>query len=259
MASPLRILLVPLFSELLWDPILPRLEGWAEVATYDAPGVGEEPLPEGLELDPQDPTALIRWHQAIARRGLAEVRHRGWDRFVVVGDSWGNRPAVLVAGLAAEAASGLVLGHASLSRAFEGERPPMNRAVYEAMRQLLQQDHRSFVSHGLVQMTKGSVDEELAERVIEQMPSRLMMAIWDMHAADHADIASGLAALDIPMLFVQHVGCLGSTQEGFDDVAAAFPQARTAGIEGTPSGSPEFAAELRAFCEELAFERAGRS
>ena len=53
----LRILLVPSLTELEW-PIRPLIEEWAEVASFDAPGVGDEPPAEGHML------------HASARRGL---------------------------------------------------------------------------------------------------------------------------------------------------------------------------------------------
>ena len=71
-----RLLLVPMLTELEWV-IKPQLEEWAEVATYDAPGVGDEPPVE-------DPGS-----EATARRGLAEADRRGWDSFVVVADEFG--------------------------------------------------------------------------------------------------------------------------------------------------------------------------
>jgi hypothetical protein len=40
-----RLLLVPSFTE-LEGGILPLLEEWAEVATFDMPGVGEQPADE---------------------------------------------------------------------------------------------------------------------------------------------------------------------------------------------------------------------
>ena len=42
-----RILLVPHFSELDWR-IKPLLEEWAQVASFDAPGVGDEPTPDAF-------------------------------------------------------------------------------------------------------------------------------------------------------------------------------------------------------------------
>lgn len=245
-----RLLLTPMFTELVWG-VKPQLEEWADVVSYDPPGVGAEPLPEGLELDPSDGSALYRWHEATARRGLAEVDRLGWDRFVVVADSYGIRPGVLAAKLGRDAVQGLVLGHASLSRARTGKRAPLNAGVYEAMGQLLAQDHRAFIVHGVVQLTHGSMDEELAERVVERLSPDLTRALWTMFESDPAPIGEELAGLDVPLLFAQHVDCLGSTQEGFDDIVAAFPQARTAGVELAPPNSPEFVEEVRKFCDEI--------
>jgi hypothetical protein len=38
-----RLLLIPNFTELEWV-VKPRLEEWAEVVSYDPPGIGDEPL-----------------------------------------------------------------------------------------------------------------------------------------------------------------------------------------------------------------------
>jgi hypothetical protein len=83
MARP-RILLVPSITELEWL-IKPQLEEWAEVAWFDAPGVGAEPRPATLDRD------------AIIRRALAELERRGWDACFIAGDSWGNATAVRAA------------------------------------------------------------------------------------------------------------------------------------------------------------------
>ena len=97
-----RLLLVPSLTELEWT-IKPLLEEWAEVASYDAPGVGSEPSAEGLRLE------------ATAGRGLEELDHRGWDRCVVVGDEFGSLVAVLLARAREDAVIGLALGHATAS------------------------------------------------------------------------------------------------------------------------------------------------
>jgi hypothetical protein len=81
MADRPRILLVPSLTELEWL-IKPQLEEWAEVASFDAPGVGAEPRPEKLDRN------------AIIRRAVAELERRGWDDCFIAGDSWGNATAV---------------------------------------------------------------------------------------------------------------------------------------------------------------------
>src|SRR3954451_19541959 len=96
MARP-RLLLVPSFTELEWT-IRPMLEEWAEVASFDTPGVGSEVLPFEVELDEGRGRAmLMQWREAAATRALAEVDDLGWDDFFVVTDASGGPTAVRVA------------------------------------------------------------------------------------------------------------------------------------------------------------------
>jgi hypothetical protein len=89
-----RILLLPEFTELEWK-IKPQLEQWAEVASFDAPGVGEESVSQ-VELDRIASEGGYR-HETTARRALEEAEGRSWDRFVVVSDSGANPAACLLA------------------------------------------------------------------------------------------------------------------------------------------------------------------
>ena len=95
-----RILLVPTVTEVEWK-IKPLLEEWAEVASFDAPGVGSEPMTE--------PTI-----EGIVARGLAELDRRGWDRCVIVGDEVGAAQAARLAAKRPDAAQALVMGHPTL-------------------------------------------------------------------------------------------------------------------------------------------------
>lgn len=240
MAEPLekrpRLLLVPEFTELEWSKIRPRLEEWAEVASYDPPGVGEEPPAERLD------------RHAIVDRGLEELDRLGWERYFLATDSWGIASALELALARPEAVLGVALGHAKLSHRRDGDRPPINGPVYEALTELIRTDHEAFLRHGIAQATGGSISEDLAERMIERFPADLMVAGWEAITGDDADIGSLLAQLDCPLLFANHVGCLGSTQEGFDDAVAAFPHAKTVAVEDAPLSSVEFAEALREFC-----------
>jgi hypothetical protein len=76
-----RLLIVPQLTQLEW-PIKPLLDEWAEVASYDAPGVGHEP-----PVEPFRPAA-------VAERGLEEVDRLGWDRCIVVADEFAAIAAV---------------------------------------------------------------------------------------------------------------------------------------------------------------------
>jgi hypothetical protein len=65
-------------------------------------------------------------------------------------------------------------------------------------------------------------------------------------------IGDDLAALDVPLLLAKHEGCLGRTDEGFEDIVASFPEARTAICPEQCSSSPVFAEAVRAFCDTVA-------
>jgi pimeloyl-ACP methyl ester carboxylesterase len=233
-----RLLLVPEFTEVEWEVIRPRLEEWAEVASYDPPGVGEEPAAETFDRD------------AVVQRGLQELDRRRWEHCFVASDSWGIANAVLLAVARPDAVDGLALGHAKLSFQREGPRAPLNSGIYAAMTELVDKDHEEFLRYGAVQATGGSIDEEHAERMIERFPRELIQRGWEMITRDDVQIGDALALLDCPLLFAKHEGCLGSTDEGFDDAAAAFPEAQTIAVTDAPLTSPEFAEALREFCEK---------
>jgi pimeloyl-ACP methyl ester carboxylesterase len=232
------ILLVPEFTELTWT-IKPALEEWAEVVSFDPPGVGEEPAGQ-LE------------HSFLVRRGVREVDERGWTGFFLASDGWGNASAVAIAAERRESVLGLALGHAPLSNLRHGERAPINAEVHAALSQLIRQDAASFVRHGIVQSTRGSVDEELAGRMLERFPRETMQLGWEALTAE-VDFEADLRSLsgEIPLLLGRHHECLMSTQEGFEDAVAAFPEAQTVVTEKACSADPAFAEALRGFCAEV--------
>jgi pimeloyl-ACP methyl ester carboxylesterase len=231
-----RLLLVPEFTEVQWAPIRPQLEEWAEVVSYDPPGIGDEP-----ESDTFD-------REAIVRRGLDEIDRRGWEHCFVASDSWGIASAVMVAVARPNAVDGLALGHAKLSFRRDGPRAPLNAGVIEAMTELVGTDHKEFLRHGTVQATGGSIGEEQAERMIERFPRNLMQRGWEMITRDDVDLGELLTKLDCPLLLAKHEGCLGSTDEGFDDAVAAFPRAKVVTVSDAPHTSEAFAEALREFC-----------
>jgi pimeloyl-ACP methyl ester carboxylesterase len=251
-----RLLLVPPFTELQWT-IKPQLEEWADVASYDPPGVGEEPLPPGLSLNAEMPheerrDALQRWRGLAAQRGLELVDERGWTRFFVVMDGEGTATGVRIAEARPDSVQGLAIGHAALSRSAEGERPAISKEVHSAMGELLKTDSQAFIRYGIAQATAGSVSEELADRMIDRFPdSELAVGVWEMLSSEPEPVGDALAALGLPMLLAQHVGCLGSTEEGFRDIVARFPDAATVGCREACSLSPAFAEALREFCADV--------
>jgi pimeloyl-ACP methyl ester carboxylesterase len=235
-----RLLLCPQFTEVEWA-IAPQLSEWAEIATFDAPGVGNEPLPK-------DPAQLDR--EAVVRRGFEEVEELGWDSYFVVGDAWGTATAVRMAVAKPDRVLGIALGHASVDYRAEGERPAVNGELVAAMAQLLRSDYDSFVRYGLTQFTQGGFDEETAGRMVERFPPmEVATRVWEMNVSTPEPIGKLLAQLDKPMLLAKHHGCLVFTPEGFEDLASSFPDAITVTVEKSTSASEEFAEALRAFCE----------
>jgi pimeloyl-ACP methyl ester carboxylesterase len=238
-----RLLLCPQFTEVEWT-IAPLLSEWAEVATYDAPGVGDEPMPEG------DPKDFDR--ELIVQRGLAELDELGWKEYFVVGDAWGTATAARVAAARSEPVLGLALSHASLDYEAEGARPAVNKEVTAAMTQLLRSDYDSFVRYGMTQFTQGGFDEETSERLVARLPSaELTSQVWEANISRPEPIGELLAELDVPMLLVKHEGCLVFTDEGYEDAVRALPEARRTSVSRAASASDEFAAALRDFCESV--------
>ena len=237
MARP-RILLVPIVTELEWG-IKARLQEWAEVATYDAPGVGKEPM-----------TSYTA--EALAERGVAELDRRGWVRCVLAGDEFGIAVAVRVAAARPEAVEALVLGHACLSFASSGDRAPINGEVRAAMRRVAETDYRTYV-HALTQATQHAYDEEFAQAYIERVPQEVARGYWrsDLLVGEKEAMEERIRSVGAPLLFAEHRGCLLFTREGFEDAVAAFPDAETTSMEVKPSTSPEFAEALRGFCARL--------
>ena len=248
-----RLLLVPAFTELQWT-IKPLLEEWAEVASYDPPGVGSEPLPSEAGLERGMPEADRRaafheWRRAAVQRGLEEVDRRGWERFFVVVDGEGTATGVRVAGERPEAVQGMAIGHAALSRSTQGERPAINPEVWSGMGALLKTDSQAFIRYGIGQVTAGSVSEEVATRMVERFPdSELAVGVWEALGSEPEPIGEDLSSLGLPLLLGEHVGCLGSTEEGYQDIVARFPEASTVACPEACSASPAFAAALREFC-----------
>jgi len=117
------------------------------------------------------------------------------------------------------------------------------------MGQLLKQDSAAFVRYGIAQMTRGSVDETLADEMIERLPMERAVETWTRIHAQHFAGVDRLRALGLPLLLAKHEGCLIHTDEGWQDIVAAFPDARSLVCETAPLADPAFAEALRVFCE----------
>ena len=246
MARP-RLLLCPQFTEVEWA-IAPRIAEWAEVATFDAPGVGDEPIPG------DDHTRLDR--EMVVKRGLEEVERRGWDSYFVAGDAWGTATAVRVAHARQEQVLGLALGHASLDYGRDGRRAAVNKEVTAAMTQLLRSDYDSFVRYGMTQFTQGAFDEETSDRIVDRFPPmEVASRVWEMNVLQLEPMGDLLEQLDMPILLSKHDGCLVFTAEGYEDAVRALPDAHRTSVSRASSASEEFAAALRDFCEQVLADR----
>lgn len=145
----------------------------------------------------------------------------------------------------------MALGHARLSNRMEGERPPVNKEVTEAFGQLAETNYPDFIRYGLTQVTHGSIGDELAARMLERVPIEVGRAIFEMNLRDPEPYEHLIREIDVPLLLAKQEGCLGSSDEGFEDAVAAFPAARTIKVPEAPSVSSDFAREQRTFCEEV--------
>jgi pimeloyl-ACP methyl ester carboxylesterase len=236
-----RVLLVPNLTEIEWLN-RPELEEWAEVASYDAPGVGDEPPVEDFGS------------RAIGRRGLEEIERRGWDSCIVVADEFGVAAALHLAARAPEVVGAMALGHARLSNRSDGERAPLNHEVHSGGSSLIQREPRAFVRQ-LFRMTggeqmEGGYGEGMVQEYRRRVPVELMLPFWDSRPHEGQDFAPTLLGLDVPLLLAQHKGCLLFTDEGFEDAVKALPHARAVIIDDKPSTSKEFARLLGEFCSE---------
>jgi hypothetical protein len=170
----------------------------------------------------------------------------------VVTDSYGTATAVSVASAGRDALRGLAIGHASLSHATDGDRAPVRGEVWAAFGQLAHQGEEAFVRYGLAQMTRGGIDDELAAQMIERFHDMdLVAAMVDVLGREPEPIGEQLAELDLPLLLAKHEGCLGRTDEGFEDIVHAFPEAQTVVCPETCASSPAFAQALKSFCSEF--------
>jgi pimeloyl-ACP methyl ester carboxylesterase len=229
-----RLILVPALTELEWR-IKPVVEEWADVAAYDAPGVGDEP-----------PTGEFT-NEAVVERGLAELDRLGWDRYVVAGDEFGTLNAANLAAARPERVAGIALGHACLSLDREGDRAAVNGEVMGAFEGMARLDYRTFVRH-LTQVTRGAYDDDFAEQYLERVSREVSLAY---PATKSGDVEPLLRQVGAPLLIAKHEECLGWRDESFDAMVAAFPDAVTFSTSKKPSACDQFADALRAFCEPL--------
>lgn len=233
-----QVLLIPGYCELEWV-VRPELEEWAEVAVFDAPGVGDEAPPGAYDTS------------AVAERAAAEVDRCGWQRCVIAADEFAIASAVKFASRHREAVQGLALGHACLSFSPDADPPAVNAEVRSAFSQVAELDDRTFIRH-LTQITQGFYGEELADQMLERIPTGVAQAYVRDNMADPGDwIGDALRDLAKPLLLAEHDPCLLFTKEGYEAAVSAFPDSMRVSCREKPSVSPAFAEALREFCREV--------
>jgi hypothetical protein len=189
--------------------------------------------------------------EGIIERGRAEIERQGWDQCIIAGDETGAAHAVRLAASRPEAVRALALGHAAISFERSGPRRAINGEMFDALFQMARTDYRSYV-RALSQITQHAYDDELAENYMARVPKETELAYIDGFVPNtNVRLEPTLRSLDVPMLFVEHHGCLGWTHESFEDAVAAFPDAVTGRCKVKPSCDPEFARLLQEFCESL--------
>jgi len=233
-----RLLLLPGYSELEWV-IRPQLEEWADVAVFDAPGVGDEPAPGTYDS------------AAVAERAAAEVVRLGWQNYVLAADEFTIAAALKFAARQPDAVQGIALGHACLSFSPDADPPAINAEVGSAFDQVAELDDRTFMRH-LTQLTQGFYGEELADRMLERVPTGVAQAYVRESRADPGDwIEEVLRDLRKPLLLAEHDPCLLFTREGYEATVSAFPDSMQVTCEEKPTVSSTFAEALREFCREV--------
>jgi len=234
-----RLLLIPGYTELEWV-IRPQLEEWAEVAAFDAPGVGDEVPPDAYDAS------------SLAERAALEVDRLRWGSCVVAADEYAIAAAAKFTSRHPDAVQGLALGHACLSLSPEADPPAVNAEVRSAFRQVAELDDRTFMRH-LTQLTQGFYGEELADRMLERIPTGVAQAYVRDNMADPGDwIGGALRELEKPLLLAEHDPCLLFTKEGYEAAVSAFPDSMRVSCREKPTVSPAFAEALRGFCREVA-------
>jgi hypothetical protein len=226
-----RLFLVPTWTELEWS-IRPQLEDWAEVASYDP-------------IRSDDPDAVSR--EMFVDRGLDELERLGWDGFFVVGDTFGTATAARIARARRDAVRGIALGHACVSWDMDGDRPPVKRELWAAMGQPMSRDAASFVRHGSPRSPKAPTTRSSRTGWSNGCRAGACTRRGRWSASIVSRSASSCARSS-PLLLAKHKGCLVFTDEGFEDIRTAFPDARTVAVERPPSADEEFGHALREFC-----------
>lgn len=231
-----RLLYVPLFAEFEAATLRDAVADWGEVESFDGPGAGARAgeAPGGPE--------------SVAAAGAAHLDALGWERCVLVCDSHAQAGGIELA-LRDPRVAGIAISHASARYGPGGERPALNRSIYEAVRRFLATDYRSF-ARAMTQLTAGVLDDAWVESFVAQVP-RATAEARTAGLPDGLELAIRLRGEELEVLLAAHRGCMMWTPEAFEDAVAALPQARAVEFESGPLSEPGYHVELRELCARV--------
>jgi hypothetical protein len=227
-----RILFVPIFAAFEARPFAQQAAEWAEVESFDSPGTGAR--------RDEEPGSV----EDVAAAGSERLDQLGWERAVVVCDSHAQGAGIELA-LRDPRVAGIGISHAAVRYSTEGERAPLNPAVYAAAAQLLDSDLRSF-GRALTQLTQGKFDEEWVDDFLATVPRRTAQVRASQ--LDGHELVARLTGTELEVVLGCHVGCLMWSREGFDDAVAAVPGAVPVECESVPLSDEGFVVAMRELC-----------
>jgi hypothetical protein len=230
-----RILYVPIFAAFEARQFAGIAE-WAEVESFDSPGTGRrrDDPPVGFE--------------GMAAAGSERLDELGWDACVVVCDSHAQAAGTELA-VRDPRVRGVAMGHAALRYDATGPEPTLNPAVHAAARQLLDTDYRSF-GRALTQLTLGVLDDDWVDAFLAAVPPEATRTRL-VELTNGVELASRLRGEDVKLVLARHVGCMMWTAEGFEEAAAALPEAATVDCDTVPMADPAFHDAARELCARV--------
>lgn len=227
-----RLLYVPIATRFEAERVI-ALADWADIATFDAPGAGEN-----RELESRGVAGVVE-------AALARLDGLDWQRCGVICDSHSQAAAVDLVMSHPERVEGVYVGHAAARYRLGGDRPAMVPPVHEAAQQLLETDYRSF-ARAVTQMTQGLVDDAYVERWIATVPQPVASDILGDLAERQPELVARLRGADLPVVLGKHEGCVMWTPESFEDACRALPEATKIVSDGIPTQDPRFLEAVRA-------------
>jgi hypothetical protein len=208
-----RLLYVPVSAGREADAVA-ALADWADVASFDAPGVGAN---RDLEL---------RGVAGVVDAGRARLDELGWDACGIVCDSHAQAAGIGLALAEPERVTGIFIGHAASRYTVRGPRPALNPSVRDVAQRLLETDYRAF-ARAVTQMTRGLLDEAQVDAWVAEVPHPVARDIFAELMQEEPELVSRLAGSDLAIVLGRHKDCVIWAPEAFADACADVPDATT--------------------------------